>query len=238
MEKKESFSFILNQREVACDRLKGEVLVDIIRKQYRQLGTTVACREGDCGACTVLVGELEDNKVKYRSLTSCISPWIHSSAKHVVTVEGITPSSTEWNPIQKAFSDFGATQCGYCTPGFVISIIGFFLNAETLSLEEARENIDGNICRCTGYKSIERAIGSLVLAYKDSIEKEGSRIHALVKYGFLPRYFLQIPQQLQELDHKLEVKEDNLEDNLGEKSRIIVSGGSDLWVQKIGRAHV
>src|SRR5690606_8930320 len=117
------------------------------------------------GACTVLVGSWDGEKVRYRSVTSCISPFVNSAGKHIVTIEGLSEDGL--NPIQAKLMECAGTQCGFCTPGFIVSLVGYFMNAQSLSYEEAVAAIDGNICRCTGYKSIERAIKSLVETYKD-----------------------------------------------------------------------
>src|SRR6266542_830741 len=138
------------------------VLLDFVRYHQYLTGTKVGCNEGDCGACTMLVGELKDNDLRYQSLTSCLTPLGNVHGKHVVTIEGLNMEGL--NPIQQAMYDESATQCGFCTPGFVISLAGFCLQNGRdakfcMSIENAIAAVDGNICRCTGYKSIERACG-------------------------------------------------------------------------------
>ena len=128
-------------------------MLDFIRYHQHLMGTKIGCREGDCGACTVLVGEIVDDKLVYESMTSCLLPIANANGKHIVTIEGINFPDT-LNPIQLAMADEGATQCGFCTPGFVVSLAGFCLSYKS---ENAIAAVDGNICRCTGYKSIERA---------------------------------------------------------------------------------
>src|SRR5688500_5998139 len=130
------------------------VLLDFIRYHKQLTGTKIGCREGDCGACVVLVGELKNNKLVYSSATSCLMPLGNANKKHIVTIEGIN-FPDKLNPIQQAMADEGATQCGFCTPGFVMSLAGYCLNES--DQKNVNASIDGNICRCTGYKSIERA---------------------------------------------------------------------------------
>ena len=147
--------FILNNKLVSTDLPAGSLLVDFIRYESNLKGTKIGCREGDCGACVVLVGEIKDGQLSYQSLTSCLTPLANIHAKHVVTVEGINVEAA--NPIQQAMIDESATQCGFCTPGFVMSFAGFCLGRNNASYQNAIAAVDGNICRCTGYKSIERA---------------------------------------------------------------------------------
>ena len=120
--------FILNEKETATSLPAGTVLLDFIRYHQHLMGTKIGCREGDCGACTVLVGEIKDNRLQYQSMTSCLLPLGNVQGKHIVTIEGINPGNGELNPIQQAMADEGATQCGFCTPGFVMSLAGFCLN--------------------------------------------------------------------------------------------------------------
>jgi xanthine dehydrogenase small subunit len=147
--------FILNRNEVITDINAGVTLLDFIRYHQHLTGTKIGCREGDCGACTVLVGEIIGGELSYRSVTSCLMPIGNAQGKHIVTIEGINMDGL--NPIQQAMSDEGATQCGFCTPGFVMSLAGYCLSNKEASEKNAVACIDGNICRCTGYKSIERA---------------------------------------------------------------------------------
>ena len=106
--------FILNETTIETSLPSGMVLLDFIRYHKHLMGTKIGCREGDCGACTVLVGELIGEKVRYRTMTSCLVPIGNAAGKHIVTVEGINMKDS-LNPIQKAMADEGATQCGFCT---------------------------------------------------------------------------------------------------------------------------
>lgn len=148
--------FILNEKTIATELPPGMVLLDFIRYHQHLTGTKIGCREGDCGACTILVGELSNDELSYHSATSCLMPIGNAMGKHIVTVEGINFPDT-LNPVQQAMADCGATQCGFCTPGFVMSLAGFCLSNAKATKENAIAAIDGNICRCTGYKSIEKA---------------------------------------------------------------------------------
>lgn len=135
------------------------LLLDFIRYNQNLRGTKIGCREGDCGACTVLTGEINGDEIVYRTVTSCLMAIGNVHGKHIVTIEGV--NMTELNPIQQAMCDEGGTQCGFCTPGFIVSLAGFCLSKKEPTYDHAIASINGNICRCTGYKSIERAAGKV-----------------------------------------------------------------------------
>jgi len=118
--------FILNEKDISTTLPKGLLLLDFIRYHRRLTGTKIGCREGDCGACTILVGEIIDNELIYRSATSCLMAIGNAQGKHIVTVEGTNMQAL--NFIQQSFADEGATQCGFCTPGFMVSLAGLSLS--------------------------------------------------------------------------------------------------------------
>ncbi|MBP9110658.1 MAG: 2Fe-2S iron-sulfur cluster binding domain-containing protein, partial [Pyrinomonadaceae bacterium] len=149
--------FILNETDISTDLPPGMTVLDFVRYHKDLKGTKIGCREGDCGACTILVGELIDNEVRYRSMTSCLMPLANAAGKHIVSIEGINPTDGSLTPVQQAMVDESGTQCGFCTVGFVMSLTGFCVDSSDKTPEMAMSAIDGNICRCTGYKSIERA---------------------------------------------------------------------------------
>jgi xanthine dehydrogenase small subunit len=214
--------FILNNKNISTDLPQGNLLVDFIRYDQNLKGTKIGCREGDCGACVVLVGDIKNGELVYKSLTSCLTPLANVHNKHVVTIEGI--NMERLNPIQQAMIDESATQCGFCTPGFVVSFAGFCLSKEKASRKNAIACVDGNICRCTGYKSIERTAGRIATFMESRGEEEPSGFVAA--NHILPSYFTGIKERLQQL-----ISETN-----GELNREIVggfiSGGTDLYVQK------
>ena len=147
---------IYSQQGRSHDR-PGTTVLDFVRYHKNLKGTKIGCREGDCGACTILVGELVGDEVKYRTMTSCLMPLANAAGKHIVTVEGINPADGSLTPVQQAMVDESGTQCGFCTVGFVMSLTGFCIDDTAKTPAMAVSAIDGNICRCTGYKSIERA---------------------------------------------------------------------------------
>jgi xanthine dehydrogenase small subunit len=115
-------SFILNNKLIKTGTDAGKTLLDFIRYDQHLKGTKIGCREGDCGACTVLIGKLKNEKVEYISMTSCLVPLGNADGCHVVTVEGI--NQQKLTPVQQAVVDEGGTQCGFCTVGFIMSLTG------------------------------------------------------------------------------------------------------------------
>lgn len=214
--------FILNNKEINTDLPPGFLLLDFIRYKQHLTGTKIGCREGDCGACTILTGELINDELRYRSATSCLMALGNAHGKHIVTVEGI--NMKELNPVQQVMSDEGATQCGFCTPGFVVSFAGFCLSAKEPSYQNAIAAVNGNICRCTGYKSIERAAKNLSELMQQ--RKDVEAIQFVTDNSILPSYFKNIKERLQLLHTSLNgIQHDNL--NLK-----FLGGGTDLYVQQ------
>ena len=213
--------FILNEKPIATNLPPGMVLLDFIRYHQHLMGTKIGCREGDCGACTVLVGEIVNEKLQYESMTSCLMPLGNAQGKHIVSIEGIN-NAESLNPIQQAMADAGATQCGFCTPGFVMSLAGFCLSDATATQRNAITAIDGNICRCTGYKSIERAAGKVAEIMKDRNGEEATAFVARKK--ILPEYFTAIKERLIILK--------GTPFTIDHTPFTIVGGGTDLYVQK------
>jgi xanthine dehydrogenase small subunit len=209
--------FILNNDHIKTTVNAGITLLDFIRGHQQLKGTKIGCREGDCGACTVLVGTLQkDKNVAYKSITSCISPLGNAHGKHIVTVEG-TNLINELTTTQKAMAYNHASQCGFCTPGFVVSLTGLALDNKLISYDDGYNAISGNICRCTGYKSIERSARNIV----DMLKNKNSADHItwLIDNNFIPPYFTDINDRLDAIKAK---------DN--GKIAKYVAGGTDLYV--------
>ena len=125
------------------------LLVDLLREHLRLTGTHVGCDTSQCGACTVhLTG---------RSVKSCTVLAAHADGAEVVTIEGIG-APDDLHPMQEAFRDCHALQCGFCTPGMIMSAIDLVSHSDDLDNQAVREGLEGNICRCTGYHNIVRAV--------------------------------------------------------------------------------
>ena len=125
-------------------------LSEVLREDLNLIGTKIGCETGDCGACTVLING--------KSVTSCLSLAIESDGKEITTIEGLSTQGDTLHPIQEAFVEQGAIQCGYCTPGMILSA-KYLLdqNPEPTELQ-VRQALSGNLCRCTGYYLIVKAV--------------------------------------------------------------------------------
>ncbi len=212
-------TFILNNKKVHTTAHPGTTLLDFIRYNQDLPGTKIGCREGDCGACTVLEGRLKGDKLQYRSIVSCLTPLGNAHGKHIVTVEGL--NMEKLSPVQQAMVDHNGTQCGFCTPGFVVSLTGHTMSHQKSDYEGAIESMNGNICRCTGYKSIERAAISISNMLKNKNPEKP--IEWLVENRFLPEYFVDIHDRLEHINN-------NPVDNKGGQQ--VIGGGTDLMVQR------
>jgi xanthine dehydrogenase small subunit len=211
--------FILNENLVDTDAPPGMPVVDWVRDDAGLKGTKHACREGDCGSCLVLVGSASEGRVVYRALTSCLLPLGEVEGRHLVTIEGLNAPALI--PTQRVIVDHGASQCGFCTPGIVVALTGYLLNADRFNLPGALVSAGGNLCRCTGYASIRRAIADLI----GSVDAGADRIAALIEQGVVPRWFADIA-------HKLEAISSVTQTGVSDPSLPVVAGGSDLYVQQ------
>jgi len=144
-----TLEMVLNGKEVSIEVEAGDLLAPVLRDRLGLIGTKVSCGEGECGACTVLVDGL--------TVTSCIYPALKAQGRQVTTIEGLGTAG-QLHPIQQAFVDVTAPQCGYCIPGMVMSAKALLEKTPHPSEEEIKEGISGNICRCTGYYQIVEAI--------------------------------------------------------------------------------
>jgi aerobic carbon-monoxide dehydrogenase small subunit len=127
-----------------------KTLADALREDLQLTGTHLGCEHGVCGACTVLL----DGK----AVRSCLLFAVQLDEAEVTTVEGLSPHDGTLNPVQQAFRDCHGLQCGFCTPGFIVSVTAFLADNPRPSDTEIRDGLAGNLCRCTGYQGIVRAV--------------------------------------------------------------------------------
>ncbi len=163
--------FLLNEAEVeASDFGPTDTLLDYLRLSRRLTGTKEGCAEGDCGACTVLVGRILGGRLVYESVNACIRFLASLHATHVVTVEHLAGKNGALHPVQQAMVDCHGSQCGFCTPGFVMSLYGLWLANPKPTREEIERALQGNLCRCTGYEAIIKAAEQASLARPDATD--------------------------------------------------------------------
>ena len=127
-----------------------KTLADFLREDCALTGTHLGCEHGVCGACTVL---LDGDAVR-----ACLLFAVQAQGAEITTVEGLTPADGGLSPVQEAFREAHGLQCGFCTPGFVVSVTAFLRDNPSPTDDEIREGLSGNLCRCTGYQGIVNAV--------------------------------------------------------------------------------
>jgi len=157
---KQLITLDINDRVYEVPVNPRDLLADVLRDKLRLTGTKKGCGQGDCGACTVLI----DGK----AVLSCLTLAIACQGKKITTIEGLVAEDGQLHPIQQAFVDHGAVQCGFCTPGMILSAKALLDENSRPNDREIRRAIAGNICRCTGYKKIVEAI----FAASETLSKE------------------------------------------------------------------
>jgi len=145
----ERLSFTLNGKKISADVDPDMRLADFLRDQLCLTGTKIGCGKGECGACTVIMNG--------KAVTSCIIPIMRAQGAVIETIEGLAKGD-KLHPLQEEFINKGAIQCGFCTPGFIMSAKALLDENNNPTPEQVREAIGGNICRCTGYVKIEEAV--------------------------------------------------------------------------------
>jgi xanthine dehydrogenase small subunit len=187
--------FLANDREISAEAWPGTPALDYIRRDLGLTGAKEGCREGDCGACAVLVGERvasSKSGAAYRAQPSCLLALGELEGRHLVTIEGLASGAREagvsggLTPVMRAILEANGSQCGFCSPGFVISLTGFLLEGPPFTLERGIAAVEGNLCRCTGYGAIKRAIAILVLEFADLPSGYVERLETLTRRGVVP----------------------------------------------------
>ena len=147
---KKVIHFHLNGHDVSAEVESHRMLLQVLRETFEMTGTKEGCGQGECGACTVLIGGMNVN--------ACLYPAFEVEGKSVTTVEGLIGEGNRLHPIQEAFVENGGVQCGFCTPGMIMSAKALLDENPHPTEAEIKEGIAGNLCRCTGYVQIVESI--------------------------------------------------------------------------------
>ncbi|KGJ04023.1 xanthine dehydrogenase small subunit [Paracoccus halophilus] len=154
----QELSFLLNETEIHLTEVGSrDTLLDFLRLNRRLTGTKEGCAEGDCGACTVLIGRLLDGRLHYEPINACIRFLASCHGCHVVTVEHLRGADGGLHPVQAAMVEHHGSQCGFCTPGFVMALYGLWMQNPRPDIGAIETALQGNLCRCTGYEPIVKA---------------------------------------------------------------------------------
>ena len=220
-------SFIHRDRIIEVkDPDPNETLLNYIRTKLKKTGTKEGCAEGGCGACTVVIGELKNNEINYSAINSCITLLPTLQGKQLILVEDLVTKNGELHPVQEAMVKFHGSQCGFCTPGFVMALFSMYKKYSNFKEEVIKDSIAGNLCRCTGYKPIIQAAKSLknknrtdhfsqniknTIKLLKKINNKSIKIYKKDKKYFAPRYIHELKKILKK----------NINTNF-------LSGGTDL----------
>ena len=138
----------------------NKTILSYVRDDLKKTGTKEGCAEGGCGACTIVLGELNKNKIIYKAINACISFLPVLNGKQLILVEDLI-NDNKLHPVQEAMVKFHGSQCGFCTPGFTMSLFSMHKNFKSINNQIIDEALSGNLCRCTGYRPIIDAAKSL-----------------------------------------------------------------------------
>jgi len=225
--------YLNGRRCQVSDREAFVSLSDFLRRKLGLVGTKIVCSEGDCGACSVLIGRPIDGQMQYRSVDACIQFMFQLDGSHVVSVEGLGRNGT-LSPVQQSMVDCHGSQCGFCTPGFVVAMTGMLEEQAKLDEADLRYGLTGNLCRCTGYTPIlDAGIGvdgdahlRVEQLYPSGAMLEDFRLHAPDE--------IQIRSDWDEQEHLLSAPTDVLSAASVLESHpdaTVVAGATDVGVQ-------
>ena len=218
-------SFIHNNRIVKIKNPNpNETLLNYIRTSLKKTGTKEGCAEGGCGACTVVVGELKGHEISYSAINSCITFLPTLQGKQLILVEDLILKDGSLHPVQQAMVDYHGSQCGFCTPGFVMALFSMYKKYSEFNEEVIKDSISGNLCRCTGYQPIINAAKSLKNKNDYFGANKQNTVNLLKKisnksiaiYTNNKKYFA--PKSIQELKKIIKKNSD----------AVFLSGGTDL----------
>ena len=189
----------------------NDTLLNYIRTKLKKIGTKEGCAEGGCGACTVVLGELKNNEINYKAINSCIAFLPNLQGKQLILVEDLISKKGLLHPVQQAMVNYHGSQCGFCTPGFIMSLFSMFKKNSKFTNVEIKDSLAGNLCRCTGYQPIIKAAKSLKNKNKidqfnknkkntinllKKINNKSVAIYYKGKKYFAPRYIMELKKIL------------------------------------------
>ncbi|MDH3762863.1 MAG: 2Fe-2S iron-sulfur cluster-binding protein, partial [Gammaproteobacteria bacterium] len=147
--------FLLDGEIIEVDKVEPtRTLLQYLREDLRRVGSKEGCAEGDCGACTVVVAELDNEQLRYRAVNACIQFLPTIDGKALFTVESLKAADGSLHPVQQSMVDYHGSQCGFCTPGFIMSMFALYQVNTSPDRAEIDDALSGNLCRCTGYRPI------------------------------------------------------------------------------------
>ncbi len=224
----EALRIYVNDRWIEPATGFGSPVLDLIRDELGLTGTKEGCREGDCGACAILVGEDQAGTgLRYRALPSCLLAAGDLDGKHLITIEGLGSSAPDGlTPVMRAFLEENASQCGFCTPGFILALSAWLSRPGVPDIAGAMKAVDGNLCRCTGYGAIRRAAERLAREFADLPGEAGARLEALVERGVLPRSVIAYRGE-----KGREAGADKPKKVPSSRGEVCVAGGTDFYVR-------
>ncbi|MDD2228002.1 MAG: FAD binding domain-containing protein [Candidatus Cloacimonetes bacterium] len=228
-------SFFLNGKPIQETIPAGLGTLDWLNNYKHMQGTKCSCNEGDCGACTVVIAYPHEGTIAYEAITSCIYPAAKLHGRHLITIEALGEPNN-LHPIQQALLDHHGTQCGYCTPGFVMSMFALFATYTHPDKETIFAALEGNLCRCTGYQSIMEAAVELSENYvpQDIVPTWCRKVEAQLFNFKEPALMILKPSGSPMVVQRYLVPEDfnSLFDYCAvEQDATFIAGGTDLMVQ-------
>ncbi len=216
-----SVEFLLNERIERAEADAGLPLLDYLRDRRRLVGIKEGCHEGDCGACAVLLGRLGPDGWRYKSVTGCLLPLADVVGAHVVTIEGLNRGDGALTAVQRAIVDGYGSQCGYCTPGIVVSLTEVVLSADRVpDRDDIRRALGGHLCRCTGYGGLLRA-GDRLIDMLSTLDLPAD-MPALVDINMLPAWFADIDELRAPLEERPPAAGDH---------GLAFAGGTDIYTR-------
>ncbi len=223
--------FLLNGKRQILDIASDLSALQMLKHHFHLMGTKEGCGEGDCGACTVAIGSPVDGTVEFKAVASCILPAVKLQGKHLITIEGLG-DHTHLHRIQEHIINAHGIQCGFCSPGIILSFFALFASRSRPTMEEIDIALQGNICRCTGYEGIRKAGKSLTESLKGLDEVELAR-------SIVPSYVAETLDILTSIEDRSGTASYRIPHTLKEftamtketANGVLLSGGTDVQVQ-------